>query len=795
MSEPKVNILLVDDLPANLLALRAILEDLGQNLVEAQSGDDALRRLLEEDFAVILLDVQMEDLDGFETARLIRSREKSRLSPIIFLTAYEVNRLTLEEAYALGAVDYLVKPLVPTILRAKVAGFVELFQKTEKIKRQAYQLRQMEREAFERQQTEAKNRFVTVLSSIGDAVIVTDAQGRVSFMNPFAQQLTGWNEEAIGADLPEVVRILDEASDQPAENPFARVMREGAIVAHDGVLIRKDQTRVPIDNNGAPIRDLFGSIDGVVLILRDVSARKLAEGALREAGERFRSVVDHVIDGIVTIDERGTVESFNLAAERLFGYTAADVIGQNVKLLMPEPYHSEHDNYIARYLETGRAKIIGIGREVVAQRKDGQTFPIELAVSTFQRNDRRYFTGIIRDISGRKRLEEELRERAEQLLQDDRRKNEFLAMLSHELRNPLAPIRHAAQILTLLEKSPDPEVRWAQEVISRQVRQLTRLVDDLLDVARIKRGKIKLKKEAVELITVVARAVEMALPHIDSRRHELTVAHPPDPLWLDADPFRLTQVIANLLNNAAKYTAEGGQIWLTVERQREQAVLKVRDSGIGIQADFLPHVFDLFTQKDQSLERTQGGLGIGLTLVRNLVEMHGGTVRAMSGGIGKGSEFVVHLPLMQKPAPRVAPVSAAAPTTQPPARQILVVDDNRDSAHSLAKLLRLHGHDVRTAYDGPQALEAARIQEPEIILLDIGLPGMDGLDVARRVRQELHLTNVVLVALTGYGQEEDRRRSQEAGFNAHLVKPVDLDALREILARPEFTRSAVDVPK
>jgi CheY-like chemotaxis protein len=372
------------------------------------------------------------------------------------------------------------------------------------------------------------------------------------------------------------------------------------------------------------------------------------------------------------------------------------------------------------------------------------------------------------------------------LRDEARRKNEFLAVLAHELRNPLAPIRNALQMLR--QKFPaDEETQWAQDVIERQVQQMTRLVDDLLDVSRITRGKIQLQKERVEVAAIVSRAAEVVQPFMDARGHQFTVSLPSEPIFLDADPIRLAQVLANLLNNAAKYTDEGGKIWLTVEKRTDEAMIVVRDNGCGIPEDFLPQIFNLFAQENRSPERTQGGLGIGLTLARNLVEMHAGQIEALSAGPGKGSEFIVRLPITVDPQQEsVLPCTVRSTPAAPMPLRILVVDDNVDSAKSLAFLLKYAGHQVQMAHDGLEALEVARNVLLDVILLDIGLPHMSGLEVARRLRGELGSANVLLVAMTGYGQEDDRIRSREAGFNAHLVKPVDLAALNELLAHPEL---------
>jgi CheY-like chemotaxis protein len=404
---------------------------------------------------------------------------------------------------------------------------------------------------------------------------------------------------------------------------------------------------------------------------------------------------------------------------------------------------------------------------------------VEFVSNVYQVEGHQVIQCNIRDISDRKRAEEALKEA-------DCRKDEFLAMLAHELRNPLAPLRNAVQVMQL-KGTDDPEVQWARDVIERQVRQLTRRVDVLLDVARISRGKINLRMEPVDLAAVVACAVEISRPLIDARKHDLKVSLPEQAVRVAGDLTRLAQVLSNLLNNAAKYTDDGGYIELIVEPNGGEAVLQVRDTGVGIAGDMLSHIFEMFAQVQGSVSRSESGLGIGLTLVRSLVEMHGGSVAAHSKGHGQGSEFVVRLPLW-----READAPAAAGTEEPRprnllGRSVLIVDNNRDAADSLALLLRLAGHEVRTAYDGPAALDLARVWPPDVVLLDIGMPGMDGLEVARRLRQDLGLKQALLVALTGYGQDEDRRRSQEAGFNAHLVKPVDVCDLEGPLARPVFS--------
>ena len=365
------------------------------------------------------------------------------------------------------------------------------------------------------------------------------------------------------------------------------------------------------------------------------------------------------------------------------------------------------------------------------------------------------------------------------LKETDRRKDEFLAMLAHELRNPLAPIRNAVQIFRG-KGLPVPELQWATEVIDRQVRQLSRLVDDLLDVSRITRGKVELRKETVELSQVIQSAVEASRPLIEKWGHHLTVTLPPEPIPLEADPTRLAQVILNLLNNAAKYTDRAGRIELTAERENGDVLVKVRDNGIGIPPEMLPRVFDLFAQVDPSMERSEGGLGIGLTLVQRLVTLHGGSVEAKSEGPGTGSEFILRLPTRSKAAPQgPKKVEHPFPTAK---RRILIVDDNRDAADSLAVLLRMMGNEVHTAHDGLEAVGAAAAFHPDIALLDIGLPKLSGYDAARRIREQEGGKDMLLIALTGWSQEEDRRRSREAGFDHHMNKPVDFNILKGLLA-------------
>ena len=618
------------------------------------------------------------------------------------------------------------------------------------------------------------------------AILMLDPQGRVVSWNAGAERILGYSaEEIIGQHFSRFHTSEDVQQGEPERELQAAV--EGRC-SNEGWRVCKDGSRFWANGVMTALWDKAGHLKGFSKITRDLTERKQAE-------ERMRSVVDYLLDAIISFDEQGALTTFNPAAEKLFGYPASEAIGTNVKILMPEPYHGQHDGYIANYLRTGQAKIIGIGREVVGRRKDGSTFPMDLTISEFRLGETRYFTGSVRDLTERKRDREALeqaRDELEKRVQDrtlaleeanaalqeiNRRKDEFLAMLGHELRNPLAPIRTGLHILRM-PHAKDVSSDRVMNLMEREVQNLTRLVDDLLDVSRITRGKIRLRNETIDLASVVHHAVETVGTLIEAQRHELSVSLPPEPVFLQADPTRLEQVVANLLNNAAKYTEQGGHIFLTGEREGAEVAVRVRDTGIGISADLLPHVFDLFAQADHSLARSQGGLGVGLTLVRRLLEMMGGSVTAHSEGPGKGSEFVVRLPALPKAslAEPEAPVKET-PSSNRPVR-VLVVEDDETVAEMHLMLLKRWGHDVRSACDGFAAVVAARTFQPDVILLDIGLPGMDGYDVAAQLRLEALCPRPLIAAVTGYGQEKDRWRAHEAGCDYHMVKPIDPNALQ-----------------
>ncbi|HEX4613148.1 MAG TPA: ATP-binding protein [Urbifossiella sp.] len=568
--------------------------------------------------------------------------------------------------------------------------------------------------------------------------------------------------------------------DPPYAPILDALLADGLAAAVDGevVLRRGDGTTVPVVLGVSALRE---GPAGVCLIVADISDQKRRERLVADEA-LARSILEQVADAVVVCDPAGTVVRASRAAR--------DLCGANPLM---RPFADSFPLAVLRFEGGGPADLGPAfrgdavrGLEVGFSRPTGERAELLLSAGPLVAagGDLLGVVATLTDITPLRRAEDELRRRAAELETADRRKDEFLAMLAHELRNPLAPIRSSLEILRLTGID-DPVARKSRDVIDRQVGQLTRLVDDLLEVARISSGKIQLRLERVDVAAAVTQAVETARPGVDAKGHHLSVTLPPAPLWVEADPTRLAQVIGNLLNNAAKYTEGGGRIWVTAAREGAEAVVRVRDTGVGIPPDMLGTVFDLFTQADRSIDRAQGGLGIGLALVKRLVAMHGGRVAAASGGPGQGSEFVVRLPAAEAAAPGPAGGRAGPDAGPPPAahagRRVLIVDDNADAAESLAALLGLQGHAVRTAADGPTALGAAAEFRPDLVLCDLGLPGMDGYEVVRQLRAVPALAQTRFIALTGYGREADIDRTRSAGFHAHLVKPFDPTRLADVL--------------
>jgi PAS domain S-box-containing protein len=924
------------ELAQSLAMMRATLESTTDGILVT---DDSGRVTGSNGNFVELWRMPRETMDSREHNRLLEVCETQFAEPEQF-------RRRIKEIYASSPSESY------DLLELLDGRVIERFSRIQRIDQRSVGRVWSFRDITERRRTEQALReqsewLRTTLSSIGDAVVTTDAKGCVVSLNPVAESLTGWTEqEAQGRPLNTVFHIINEESREPTENPVTRALRESQIVglSNQAILIAREGSERAIDASAAPIKDNRGNVTGVVLTFRDVTqARHSALAQLR-----LSAIVESSDDAIISKNLDGIIVSWNKGAETLYGYTAQEVVGKPLSILIP-PDHPDELPAIMEQLKRGEriehfetkrlrkdgspvdvsvtispvrspdGKIIGaskIARDITASKRAEQTTRFladasaalaeltdykstlqqvaSLAVPFFadwcavdiletdgslrrltvthsdpgkvqlldafcelytaRLSDRHGVTEVVRTgnpewaaeisefllndfaqnrehlspmqklglrsyisvplkshsrvlgaltfvtaESGRiydanhVRAAEDLAHRAAvaienanllaALRESDRRKDEFLAMLAHELRNPLAPILNAAQILRM-KGPPVPELQWARDVIDRQVQQMTRLIDDLLDVSRITRGRIELRKEQVELATVVGSAVEASRPLIEKWGHRLTVKIPEEPIRLDADLTRLSQALSNLLNNAAKYTDKGGHIWLTAERQSNDVVIRVRDNGIGIPREMLPHIFEMFRQLDRSLERSEGGLGIGLTLVQRLVEMHGGTVEAHSSGQGKGSEFVLRLPLAMEQShwPKPQDVADRQKVALPVKRCILVVDDNQDSADSITLLLRAAGNEVHTAYDGSEAVRLSAECQPDVVLLDIGLPTLSGYDAARLIRQQPGGPDRILIALTGWAQDEDRRKSKEAGFDHHLTKPIDFGVLRQLLS-------------
>ena len=612
-------------------------------------------------------------------------------------------------------------------------------------------------------------------SIVAHGIALLDAEGRVLAWNAGAERISGYRAaDVVGRHHSLMYPAEAIAAGRPQRDLEAAADGGGAPV--DGERIRADGRRFWAETALSPMRDAGGALQGFAMVMYDITARRLVQQQHDESALRLRAIVDTAVDGVITINERGIMESANRAAERLFGWTAADMIGRNVSMLMPEPDRSAHDGYLRRYRVTGERRIIGIGREVLGQRRDGTTFPMDLAVSETPLPDgRRIFTGLVRDVSDRKRIEAEL-------LAADRRKDEFLAVLAHELRNPLAPIANALQVLKLAAGQPE-RVAALREVMERQTRQLVRLIDDLMDVSRITRGKLALRRSRVQLADLVSTAVETSRSAIDAAGHRLVVDLPETPL-------RIAQVLSNLLANAARYTPPGGRLSLSARSDGARVQVEVSDNGIGIPADAMPRVFEMFAQVNEAQARAAGGLGIGLALVRSLVEMHGGSVTAHSAGPGCGASFVVTLPSAE-PTTGTA-VDDQRSAALPGSLRVLVVDDNVDAADTLAMLLRIMNHHVELAHDGVDAIAAAARFRPALILMDISMPRMDGLEATRAIRAEGWGRDVFICTLTGLGQEQDRARSSAAGVDAHLVKPVAPDELQAVLGQARARQQTQD---
>lgn len=676
-----INILIVDDEPRNLVVLESILDDPGYRLVRAESADQALLALVAKEFALLILDIRMPVMTGFELAHLIRQRKKTEQVPIIFLTAYYNEDQHVLEGYGTGAVDYLQKPVNPVILRSKVTIFADLHRKSRAL--------------------EVANRAL-----LAEVTERRDTQAKLRELNDTLEKRVAERTEAL---LERAKQEIAQREQLQASEDFNRSLMEGTA---DGVQVLDLEGRL-LHVNGPAMRQL--EIDDFA----------------RMRGEDWCSL--------------WPPESRNV----LRGALAQARAGEAASFTTLRPTAS------------GSRQWWSVSVSPVRDSAKGQVVRL-LAVS--------------RDVTEAREVEQALR-------RSDEQKDNFIATLAHELRNPLAPIRNAVAVMRRMP-AEDLQLAWCREVIDRQVVQMTRLLEDLLDVSRITRSKLALRRELLELSTVIEHAVEIARPSIEEARHSFETALPSEPVWIHGDLTRLAQVISNLLINSAKYTAPQGQIRLSVRRDQDDIVITVRDNGIGIAPEHITRIFEMFSQVPAGKDHRHGGLGIGLSLARGLVEMHGGQLNAYSGGLDQGSEFVVGLPAREAESLQ----DSAVPATQVNALtvykcRILVVDDLRDNADSLAVLLRSMGQEVQTCYEGEQAVKMAEQFRPDLAFIDLGMPKVDGFEVCRRLRSYPWGAQMFLIAQTGWGQEFDRRRTQAAGFDQHMVKPLELEVLEPLLRR------------
>ena len=667
-SSPPEQILLVDDRPANLLVYTTILEELGQTLVTATSGEEALKLVLKNDFAVILLDVNMPTMNGFETAALIRKRKKSAATPIIFLTAF-TDEMNIIQGYESGAVDFMPTPVVPQVLLAKIRVFIELSQMRRQAAMQA-------EERVRREAAEVAARHSAFLARASESL--ARAPDRDAFIGVLAQLPV--------PDLADAALVWFRGEGQTSRIEWVDV--ESRITPGPAVLDRLEPHVVRAMAEGRPV--LFSDIVG---------------GAMAYA-QILPLIVQGVAQGVVVLGTREPRVTVNPLV--------ADFVG----------------------------------------RASGALESVMLM---------------------------------EQIREADRRKDEFLGMLAHELRNPLGPIYNCLQLQKLLPPG-DARVGPIRETLDRQVKHMSRLIDDLLDATRLAHGKILLRAERCDIVSIVRQTVEDYRNIVDAGGLKLLLDVPDQPVWIDGDPTRLLQVVGNLLHNANKFSNPHGLIRVTVSQEEGHVRVGVVDSGIGIEPAMLGHVFDVFRQADQGLDRSRGGLGLGLALVKGLVQLHMGTVEALSEGPNRGAEFRIRLPL--------APAGAAAAVAEGPDMapalplRILLIEDNVDAAESAGMLLKHEGHEVETAFDAEAGLVAAHRFAPDVILCDIGLPGMDGYQIIRKIREDAALSPIYVVALTGYGREADRNQALASGFDLHLTKPIDWPTLATTLerARPSQAR-------
>jgi len=619
-----------------------------------------------------------------------------------------------------------------------------------------------------------EERFRLLVESVQDyAIFMLEVDGTVASWNNGAQRLKGWRaDEIIGRSFTLFYTPEAVATGWPAEE-LVRAAESGRF-EDEGWRVRKDGSRFWANVVITALRDQSGELRGFAKVTRDLTERRRQEEALRQNEEQFRLLVDAVKDyAVFMLDPDGNVLTWNAGAAAIKGYGPADVLGRHFSMFFTaeDVAAGKPARELDVALRSGRVQDEGW-----RVRKDGSVFWADVVITPVfdSHGELRGYAKVTRDLTETRRLVE--------LEHSSRRMSEFLAMLAHELRNPLAPIRNALTIMQM-QHGLSPPMQRTRDIVDRQVGHLTRLVDDLLDVGRIVTGKILLKSEPLNYREVVLASVEAVRPLIEAHRHELSVDLPAEPIEMVGDATRLVQALQNLLNNAARYTSDGGRIALTVRVDGTTSITTVTDTGRGISPQAIERIFELFVQEEVTRSTSESGLGIGLSLVRTLVELHGGMVSASSAGEGKGSTFTVRLPVRRAVAVGPATITAIAPqAAAEPGCRVLVVDDNRDSADTMVNVLELLGHEARAAYGGEQALRVVDQFHPQVVLLDLNMPGTDGFSVMRRLRERTPSMPVYIAAMTGYGQKTDRESTLAAGFQAHLTKPVDVEQLRRVMA-------------
>ena len=774
MREVDALVLCVDDNDGARYALTRTLQRAGFRTIEAATGREALSRM-DERPDLVVLDVQLPDIDGYEVCRRIKSNPRTATTPVLQISADFVDVEHRTKGLELGADAYLAHPVEPRELIATIRSLLRARRAEEQARASARELQ-------------------STFDAISDPMCLLDRDGRVVRCNQAMSRLVGASEEELIGRGHE--SFLPAAGEGAASDPFRRMTKSGKREV-ENVRHGDRWLRVTCD----PVLDDARLLTGAVYIYSDFTERQRAQeereqllareqaahaeaqaalAALRASESRFRRLGDSNVIGVMEASLTGEMLWANDAALRMLGRTREDLEAGRIRWDgVTPPEFAEAD---ARAVEQLRREgVVAYDKEYI--RPDGSRVPAYVGVAML---DEQRAVAFIIDLSLVRGLARQLREKVSELESAHQRKDEFLAMLAHELRNPLAAVTTGLHVLDSVG-SQEPKAVETRATILRQVGVLTRLVDDLLDVSRITRGKVELRKEPVLLRDAVDHAVAAFRPLIDERQHQLAVELSEQPLWVLADATRIEQVISNLINNSAKYTEPGGNILVKMAREGDQAVLTVRDNGIGIEPQLLERIFDLFAQVDQSPARSRGGLGVGLTLVKRLAEMHGGTVTARSEGLSRGSEFEVRLPLLRDEARALERRKAAR---DPGRKRLLLVEDNPDIGETLRDLLQIFGHRVELAGDGLRGVQLALATRPDAALVDIGLPGIDGYEVARRLRATDAGKEIVLVALTGYGRPEDRERAIQSGFDAHLVKPVDPDELNQLLATLSERRQA-----